>query len=74
MLQAIHEIGAALDEDFVMHQSKEAQIDLLNIPLQHLKSTLMFAAMRARTRAAHWTRTENQNAEEIDLRATMTIY
>ena len=31
LLQAVHDIGAVLDEDFVMHQHKEAQIYRRNI-------------------------------------------
>lgn len=55
LVESIAWHGMVIDSKFRIWQSKETAIDIFNIPYQHLKSQVLMAAARARTKA-EWER------------------
>ena len=57
--------GMAIDSELRIRQTNEPAIDVLNMPYQNLKTMVLHAAARARTRAERSRDTGNATANEI---------
>ncbi len=62
----LKEHGAILDSNFVIHIDKEADIDVLNMPWQHLKRAIADIAVRKRNLKAAENRTHMDGLKEVD--------
>lgn len=74
LIQAAMRSGAQIDEEFKLWQKKEVQLDLLNVPYQHLSQLFLQATARARAKAAKGTKTVNAILTEIDAYVTNAFH
>ena len=73
LIQSLNEMGATINEDFIVTQDKEDDIDLRHIPIQHIKPIFYNARANARTRTSKGTRVEHVGLDEIDRKATNSL-
>ena len=62
-----HKMGAAIDEGLQLVRHQETPIDVLRMPIQHLKRVLSEFAARSRTLAVAGTRMDNTGTVELDI-------
>lgn len=72
LLTQLHMIGAAMDDNFIVHKHGEASIDIHMSQWQSLKHAKSEMYTRARTFATADTRRDNQGTIEIDRNLTLT--
>ena len=71
MLDHLHTIAAALDDQFAIHALGEVPIEVLHGPWQSLRLAAQELGRRTRTEAAQGSRLECKDLYEIDRGATL---
>jgi hypothetical protein len=66
LIRQINEMGYTIGGDFVIQKMGEPQIDLLEMPWQHLKTAIFDMQARHRTRHFNSSRTYHDYVDEID--------
>ena len=70
MIESILRTGSKISDDFIIHQPKEQNIDILNVPFQFLTDLINGIGQRARTIADRRTKRTKLALMEIDVEAT----
>ena len=70
LLLSLYQVGAVVDDDLKIHRAREVPIDIVNLPIQHLKAAVWHLAKSARCAAEEKTRKDHHCLWEIDDYAT----
>jgi ribonuclease HI len=66
LLQHLHACNVSMGADFVLRQHNEPNINMCELPWQHLKKAIFDVAGRARSKAINLSRTYHGKIEEMD--------
>ena len=70
MIESILRTGSKISDDFVIHQPREQDVDILNVPFQYLTDLINCIGQRARTIADRSMKRTKLALIEIDVEAT----